>query len=100
MTQPDLHGMSIATGTVFEPGTEGIKKLGHHCLVLNHGQDLASRVQSPTLAQSDHPIGPSSQFLGLGIGRLDTIVTQQRSHQIPHHGATVAGATVEFSSPF
>src|SRR5712692_10230704 len=52
------------------------------------------------LTQTDHPIRPTSQLFGLGIGRLNFLVLEQGGDEVSHQGRAVAGSPVELPSCF
>jgi len=53
-----------------------------------------SRGEIVLLAERDHPVRDSPQLLGLGIGRFDSLVTNQREHHVLEQRLPMRGGAI------
>ena len=56
--------------------------------------------QCPLLAERNHPIREPSNFLRLGLSRLDAVMFEQRGHETSEQGPPMFGLSSELSAFF
>src|SRR5258706_1412030 len=86
----------VASIAIAEAGADGVEQL-HDGLV---GHEIRSREpprrQVAALPQRDHLLDDGLRGLGLGNGRLDTLLDDNRRDQVPQQRAPVRGVPSEF----
>src|SRR4029453_10919129 len=96
-TMADAENPRVATGTLRVPGGDGLEQLARHFRPRHEARDVTSSRDVTALGKGDQPLGKAARLLGLGHGRLDTLVLEQRSHEIPQQGAPMRRGATELA---
>ena len=89
----------VAAGPALEPRADLVEELEGHVLLGHDGQDAAEVVQVPAvLGQRDQLLGERLDFLGLGQGRLDLAVLQQRGGQVAEEHPAMRRGPLELTA--
>src|SRR5712692_2121296 len=92
---PRLDDPRVAAVPVAEARRDGAEELAHDAGVGDHREDLAPRVEGVALGERDHVLGEPADGLGLRLGRLDPLVTEQRHEEVAEERPAVRGDAAE-----
>ena len=87
---PSFSHPSVAPGALGVPLAQLAEHLINDIFVVDKGQSHASMTQGALFAVGDDLIGQALGLLGLGVGGLDTLITQEVLDQVPVQGQAVA----------
>ena len=96
----ELHDTGIPTGHFLETGPDLLEKLLHAVMAPQDRIGLPAGMQGVHQGQGDELVGEDPQFLGLGLGRADTLMFDQGTSHILHHGLAVLPRAAKFSTRF
>src|SRR5208283_379554 len=96
MTKLDDAG--IAAVAILEARRNLVEQLLDRLVRLQRGEGAAPRGEIVLLAERDHPVGDAAQFLGLGVGRLDSFVADQREHHIFEQRLAMRRGAIELAA--
>src|SRR6266850_6360919 len=90
-----LDDACVAAVAVREAGGDRVEEGADHLGVRHHRQHLAPRVEALALGQRDHVLGGAAHGLGLGLGRGDPLVAEQRDQEVTEQRPAVLGEPSE-----
>src|SRR5262249_41819642 len=93
LDQGERRGVTVAVPELRDPGVpplparvsgrDLVEELLHAALLADQRRRPAAGMEAPLLAERDHPITPAAELLGLGVGRADDLVTEERGDEVP-----------------
>ena len=95
LARTDLGDAGVAALAGGVPRPDLGEELVHDGLVADDAEHLAPRVQVATLGLGDQALGHRAQPLGLGLGRGDPAVLEQRRGQVGQHQPLVRGTAAQ-----
>src|SRR5580700_3101703 len=94
----ELDHARVAAVAILEARRDLVEQLLDRLMRLQGRKGAPSRGEIILLAERDHPVRDSPQFLGLGIGRLDSLVTNQREHHVLEQRLTMRRGAIELAA--
>ena len=88
----------LAAGPGRVTGSKRIEQLRHHRLVPDAGEGEAARMQIAALGKRNQPIGRPPELLGLGQGRRDLLVLDQRRGKARKQRSAVRCGAVQLAA--
>jgi len=99
-TPTSFHDPGISTGTILEPPGYIVEQFGYDGFGAQKLKGASTRRKRPFLSQCNHAIGKPSNFLGLCLRGLDSLVVQQGRHEITKQGPSMLRSPPELSTFF
>ena len=98
LARPHLGDAGVAAVAVLVPRADLGEQLVHDALVTDDREHPATRVQVTALGEGDEAFGQRTQPLGLGLGRGDPAVLEQRGGEVRQHEPLVGRSAAEARS--
>ncbi len=96
MTELDHAG--VAAVAILEARRDLVEQLLDRFMRLQGREGAAARGEIVLLAERDHPVRDAPQFLGLGIGGLDSLVANQREHHVLEQRLAMRRGAIELAA--
>src|SRR5580704_131656 len=94
----ELDHARIAAIAILEARRDLVEQLLDRIVRLQGRERAPARGEIVLLAERDHPVRDSPQLLGLGIGRFDSLVTNQREHHVLEQRLTMRRGAIELAA--
>ena len=97
LVQPIAHGaLVLALDTDFDGCMQIVKELTKDLAVRNLPSRQSAGMKIAPFRQSDDPLCEGAEFFGLGRGRLDPLMAEERRGHVPQSRLSMGGRTVQF----
>src|SRR5215472_15244300 len=94
----ELDHARVAAAALFEARRDLVEELFYRLVRLQRREGAAARGEVALLAERDHPVGDSAQFLGLGVGGRDPLVADQRQHHVLEQRLAMRRGAIELAA--
>src|ERR1700691_581721 len=94
----ELDDARVAAVAILEARRDLVEQLLDRLMRLQGRECAPARGEIVLLAERDHPVRDSAQFLGLWIGGLDSLVSNQREHHIFEQRLAMRRGAIELAA--
>src|SRR3984885_14365561 len=94
----ELDHPRVAAVAILEARRDLVEQLLDRLMRLQRRKRAAAGGEIVLFAERDHPVRDAAQFLGLGIGGLDSLVTNQREHHVLEQRLAMRRGAIELAA--